>query len=159
MACEAEKCASMALRGRLLCWFAENAATTYAQTGPLLAHAGRNTLHIRNFRRTESKNIAGAKPALIVLRKCVTRCRQHGQTESQTRRGLEITNCEQIDRHSRAPRLTDVAVVRQTVGRLGINLHCIDANADASRFSTTIAPKFCIGDHRQSPTLCGTSGL
>ena len=49
----AEKCVSIALgllrRGRLLCWFAENAATTFAQTSPLLAHAGGNTLHIRNF--------------------------------------------------------------------------------------------------------------
>src|SRR6202011_5913565 len=61
-------------RGRLLCWFAENAATTFAQTGPLLAHAGGNTLHIRNFRRAKSKDIADAKPALIVLRKCVARC-------------------------------------------------------------------------------------
>jgi hypothetical protein len=50
--------------------------------------------------------------------------------------------------------LTDVAVVRQTVGRIGINHHCIDANADASRFSTTIAPKFCIGDHRAIANLC-----
>jgi hypothetical protein len=47
-------------RGRLLGWFAENAATTLAQAGPLLAHAGRNALHIRNFRRTETQNIAGA---------------------------------------------------------------------------------------------------
>lgn len=49
----AEKCVSIALgllrRRRLLCWFAENAATTFAQTSPLLAHAGSNTLHIRNF--------------------------------------------------------------------------------------------------------------
>jgi len=36
-------------RRRLLCWFAENAATTFAQTSPLLAHARGNTLHIRNF--------------------------------------------------------------------------------------------------------------
>jgi len=38
---------------------------------------------------------------LIVLCKCVTSCRQHCQTESQTRYYLEITNCEQIDWHSR----------------------------------------------------------
>jgi hypothetical protein len=45
--------------------------------------------------------------------------------------------------------LTDVAVAYQTVGRLGIIYdyriiydHRIDANADASRFSTAIAPNF-----------------
>ena len=107
-------------RGRLFGWFAENAATTFAQAGPLLAHAGGNTLHTRNFRRAKSKNIAGAKPALIVLRKCVARCRQH-ETESQPRCDLEIAECEQINWHSRPPGLTDVAVDRQTVGRLRIN--------------------------------------
>src|ERR1700676_773796 len=54
MAFTAEKCVSIALgllrRGRLLCWFAENAATTFAQTSPLLAHAGGNT-----YRGFESK--------------------------------------------------------------------------------------------------------
>jgi uncharacterized protein YkwD len=43
--------------------------------------------------------------------------------------------------------MTDVAVVRQTVGRLGINDHRIDVNTNASRFPTGIAPKFCSGDH------------
>jgi hypothetical protein len=38
---------------------------------------------------------------LIVLCKCVAHCRQHCQTESQTRHGLEITNCEQRNWHSR----------------------------------------------------------
>ena len=46
-----------------------------------------------------------------------------------------------------APKSTDVAVVRQTVGRLGINYYRIDANANPSRFSTPIAPKFCISAH------------
>jgi hypothetical protein len=36
-------------RGRSFGWFAENPTTTFAQTSPLLAHAGGNTLHIRNF--------------------------------------------------------------------------------------------------------------
>ena len=47
------KGASMALgsfrRGRSFGWFAENPTTTFAQTSSLLAHAGGNTLHIRNF--------------------------------------------------------------------------------------------------------------
>jgi hypothetical protein len=76
----------------LLDWFAENPATTFAQASPLLAHAGRNTLHTRNFRRTQSKNIAGAKPALIVFREGVTRCRQDCQTKRQTRCDPEMTN-------------------------------------------------------------------
>jgi len=46
------------------------------------------------------------------------------------------------------------------VGRLGINYYRIDANADPSRFSTTIAPKFCIGAHSAiAHPLCGTSRL
>jgi hypothetical protein len=36
-------------RGRSFRWFAENPTTTFAQTSSLLAHAGGNTLHIRNF--------------------------------------------------------------------------------------------------------------
>jgi hypothetical protein len=104
-------------RGRLFGWLAENAATTFAQTSPLPAHAGGNTLHTRNFRRAKSKNIAGAKPALIVLRKCVTHCRQHCQTESQTRYGLEITNCEQSNWHSRPLRL-DRPTLRSFARRL-----------------------------------------
>jgi hypothetical protein len=86
-------------RGRLLDWLAEDTAASRAQTGALLVHAGRNARHIRNFRRTESEDIAGAKPALIVLRECVTRCRQHA--ESQTQRGRENSNCEQINWQSR----------------------------------------------------------
>jgi hypothetical protein len=46
-----------------------------------------------------------------------------------------------------APKSTDVAVVRQTVGRLGINHYRIEANTNPSRFSTTIAPKFFIRAH------------
>ena len=133
--------------GRLFGWFAENAATTFAQAGPLLVHAGRNALHTRNFRRTEPEDIAGAKPALIVLRKCVTCCRQHCQTESQRRYGLEIANCEQINWHSRPPGLTDVAADRQTLTAFESIHDCIDVNANASRVSTTVAPKFCIGEH------------
>src|SRR5258708_1135677 len=38
-------------------------------------------------------------------------------------------------------------VVRQTVGYLGISYYRIDANANPSRFSTTIAPKFYISAH------------
>src|SRR5258707_4744367 len=146
MASTAEKCVSIALgslrRGRLVCWFAENGATTIAQTSPLLAHAGGNTLHPRNFRRTKSKNIAGAKPALIILCKCVTHCRQHCQTESQTRYGLEITNCEQSNWHSRP---LGRPTLRSSARRLAVlESTIIDANAVPSRFSTTIAPKFCI---------------
>src|SRR5260221_12393132 len=55
----AEKCASIALgllrRGRLLCWFAENAATTFDQTSRLLANAASNTLNIRSSCRRKSK--------------------------------------------------------------------------------------------------------
>src|SRR6266849_1656927 len=64
-----------------------------------------------------------------------------------------------------APRWTDVAVVRQTVGRLGIShlgitCHRSDANAGASRLSTVLAPKSCVGDHRAiACPRCGTSGL
>src|SRR5260370_12395787 len=126
MASTAEKCVSIAVgllrRGRLLGWFAENAATTIAQTSPLLAHAGGNTLHTRNFRRTKSKNIAGAKPALIVLCKCVTHGRQHCQTESQTRYGREITNCEQSNWHSRPLDRPTLRSSARRVARLGINL-------------------------------------
>jgi hypothetical protein len=107
-------------RGRLFGWFAENAAATFAQAGPLLAHAGGNALDTRNFRRAKPENIAGAKPALIVLRKSVARCRQH-ETESQPRYDLEITECEQINWHSRPPGLTDVAADRQTLTALRIN--------------------------------------
>jgi len=134
-------------RGRLFGWFAENAATTLAQAGPLLVHAGGNTRHARNFRRAKPKNIAGAKPALIVFRVCVARCRQYCQTESQPRCGLEIANGEQIDWHSRPPGLTDVAVDRQRLAAFESIHHLIDANANASRLSTTPAPKICIGDH------------
>src|ERR1700681_3315197 len=118
----AGECAAMALgllgRGRLFGWFAENAATTFAQAGPLLVHAGGNTLHARDFRCAKPENIAGAKPALIVLGKCVAGRRQQCQTESQPRCSLEIANREQINWHSRPPELTDVAVDCQTVGRL-----------------------------------------
>jgi hypothetical protein len=62
-------------------------------------HAGGNTLDIRDFRHTKPEDIAGAKPALIVLCKSVTRCRQDCQTESQTRHGLETSHCEQINWH------------------------------------------------------------
>src|SRR5947199_1478772 len=44
---------------------------------------------------------------------------------------------------SSPPRSNDVAVVRQTVGRLGINYYRIDANANPSRFQS----KFCISAH------------
>src|SRR5216684_2261656 len=134
-------------RGRLFGWFAENSATTFAQAGPLLVHAGGDALHTRNFRRAKPKNIAGAKPALIVLRKCVARCRQHCQPESQPRCDLEITECEQIDWHSRPPGLTDVAADRQTLTAFESIHDCIDMNANASRLSTATKPKFCIGDH------------
>ena len=87
--------------GRLLGWLAKDAAASRAQTGALLVHAGRNARHIRNFRRTESEDIAGAKPALIVLRECVTRCRQHGHTESQTQRGRKNSKPKQINWQSR----------------------------------------------------------
>ena len=149
--CVANKRASMAgssRRGRLLGWFAENPATALAQAGPLLVHAGSNTLHTRNFRRTKSKNVAGAKPALIVLRKCVTRCRQRRQTKSQHRCDPWITNCEQINSHIShmvSPGLTDVAVATRRLAVLESSHHRIDASIDASRFSITRAPLFCIG--------------
>src|SRR6266571_2617873 len=130
-------------RGRLFGWFAENSATTFAQTGPLLVHAGGDALHTRNFRRAKSKNIARAKPALIVLRECVARCRQH-ETESQPRCDLEITEREQINWHSGPPGLTDVAADRQTLTAFESIHDCIDMNANASRLSTTVAPKICI---------------
>ena len=135
-------------RGRLFGWFAENPATALAQAGPLLVHAGSNTLHTRNFRRTKSKNVAGAKPALIVLRKCVTRCRQRRQTKSQHRCDPWITNCEQINSHIShmvSPGLTDVAVATRRLAVLESSHHRIDASIDASRFSITRAPLFCIG--------------
>src|SRR5258708_19629540 len=76
MASTAEKCVPIALgllrRGRLLWWFAENAATTFAQTSPLLAHAGGNTLHIRNFLPTKWKKNSSATPAFIVFLQFVT---------------------------------------------------------------------------------------
>jgi hypothetical protein len=134
-------------RGRLFGWFAENAATTLAQAGPLLVHAGGNTSHARNFRRAKPKNIAGAKPALLVFRVGVARCRQYGQTEGQPRCSFEIADCEQINWHSRPPGLTDVAVDRQRLAAFESIHHLIDANANASRLSTTPAPKICIGDH------------
>jgi hypothetical protein len=99
-------------------WFAENPATTFAQAGPLLVHAGSNALHTRNFRRTKSKNVAGAKPALIVLRKCVTRRWQRYQTKSQNRCDPWITNCEQINSHMVSPGLTDVAVATRRLAVL-----------------------------------------
>jgi hypothetical protein len=126
-------------------WLAENPATAFAQAGPLLVHAGSNALHTRNFRRTKPKNVAGAKPALIVLRKRVTRCRQHRQTNSQNRCDPWITNCEQINSHMVSPGLTDVAVATRRLAVLESSHHRIDANAGASRFSTTRAPIFCIG--------------
>jgi hypothetical protein len=56
--------------------------------------------------------------------------------------------------------LTGVAVVHQAVGRLGITCHRIDANADASRFSTTSAPKsFCRRSLRNHRSLNGTRCL
>ena len=147
-------------RGRLFGWFAENAATTLAQAGPLLVHAGGNTRHARNFRRAKPKNVAGAKPALFVFRVCVARCRQYGQTEGQPRCGLEIANGEQIDWHSRPPELTDVAVDRQRLAAFESIHHLIDANANASRLSTTPAPKICIGDHSAIASApCGAGGL
>jgi hypothetical protein len=144
--------AAMALgllgRGRLFGWFAENAATTFAQAGPLLVHAGGNTVHARDFRCTKPENIAGAKPALIVLGKCVARRRQQCQTKSQPRCGLEIANREQINWHSRPP------WIDRRCGRPPRRLtafesihDCIDVNANASRVSTTLEPKFCIGEH------------
>jgi len=125
-------------------WFAENAATTFAQAGPLLVHAGGDPLHARDFRCTKPENIAGAKPALIVLRKCVARCRQH-ETESHPRCDLEIAECEQINWHSRPPGLTDVAADRQTLTAFESIHDCIDMNANASRLSTATKPKFCVG--------------
>jgi hypothetical protein len=83
--------------------FAENAPTTLAQTGLLPVHAGGNTLDAWNFRRTKPKNIAGAKPALIVLGKRVTRCRQHRQTEGHTRYDFEIASGKPVDWHGRPP--------------------------------------------------------
>jgi hypothetical protein len=74
-------------------WFAENPATAITQASALLAHAGGDTLHARNFRRTKPKHIAGAKPALIVFREGVTVCRQHCQTKRQTRYDPEMTKC------------------------------------------------------------------
>ena len=138
-------------RGRLFGWFAENSATTFAQAGPLLVHAGGDALHTRNFRRAKPKNIAGAKPALIVLRKCVARCRQHCQPESQPQCGLEIANCEQINRHSRPPGLADVAADRQTLTAFESIHDCIDMNANASRLSTTVAPNFVSASTAPSP--------
>ena len=119
--CVANKCASTAgspRRGRLLGWFAENPATAFAQAGPLPVHAGSNALHTRNFRCTKPKNVAGAKPALIVLRKRVTRYRQHRQTNSQNRCDPWIMNCEQIDSHMVSPGLTDVAVATRRLAVL-----------------------------------------
>jgi hypothetical protein len=43
--------------------------------------------------------------------------------------------------------MTDVAVVCQTVGRLGINHYRIGASTDASRFPIRIAPKFYVDGH------------
>jgi hypothetical protein len=146
-------------RGRLFGWFAENSATTFAQTGPLFVHAGGDALHTRDFRRAKSKNIAGAKPALIVLRKCVARCRQQCQPESQRRCGLKITNCEQINWHSGPPGLTDVAADRQTLTAFESIHDCIDMNANASRLSTTVAPKICIGEHSAIASPCGAGRL
>jgi hypothetical protein len=45
------------------------------------------------------------------------------------------------------PELTGVAVVYQTVGRLGIICHRIEANAEASRFAATRAREFCGDGH------------
>jgi hypothetical protein len=152
------KCASMALgllvgllgrsRGRLFGCFAENAATTFAQAGPLPVHAGGDPIHARDFRCAKPENIAGAKPALIVLRKCVAGRRQHCQAKSQPRYGLEIASCEQINWHSHPPGLTDVAADRQTLTAFESIHDCIDVNAKASRVSTTVTPKICIGDQR-----------
>jgi hypothetical protein len=105
-------------RGRLFGWFSENPATAFAQTGMLLAHAGGNTFHTRNFRCTKPKNVTGAETALIVLRKRVTRCRQHCQTKSQTRCNPQIANGEQIKCHTVSPELTDVAVATRRLAVL-----------------------------------------
>jgi hypothetical protein len=75
----------------------------------------------------------------------VAGCRQH-ETESHPRCDLEITECEQINWHSRPPGLTDVAADRQTLTAFESIHDCIDMNANASRVSTATTPKFCIGD-------------
>jgi hypothetical protein len=115
-------CPSTALksprRGRLFGWLAENLATALAQVSTLLAHARGNTFHTRNFRCTKPKNVTGAETALIVLRKCVTRCWQHCQTKSQTRCDPQITNCEQINWHIVSPELTDVAAATRRLAVL-----------------------------------------
>jgi len=99
-------------------WLAENLATALAQVSTLLAHARGNTFHTRNFRCTKPKNVTGAETALIVLRKCVTRCWQHCQTKSQTRCDPQMTNCEQINWHIVSPGLTDVAVATRRLAVL-----------------------------------------
>jgi hypothetical protein len=76
----------------------------------------------------------------------VAGCRQH-ETESHPRCDLEITECEQINWHSRPPGLTDVAAGPQTLTAFESIHDCIDMNANASRVSATTKPKFCIGDH------------
>jgi hypothetical protein len=80
--------------------------------------------------------------------------RQHCQTENQPRYGLEIANREQINWHSRPPwidRRCGRPPRRLTVFE---SIHdCIDVNANASRVSTSLEPKFCIASTAQSPTL------
>jgi hypothetical protein len=89
----------------------------------------------------------------------VARCRQHCQPESQPRCDLEITECEQINWHSRPPGLTDVAADRQTLTAFESIHDCIDMNANASRLSTTAHQDFCIGEHRAIADPCGACRL
>jgi hypothetical protein len=82
----------------------------------------------------------------------VAGCRQH-ETESQPRCDPEITECEQVKRHSRPPGLTDVAADRQTLTAFESIHDCIDMNANASRVSAATTPKFCASatPHRLGP--------
>src|SRR5258708_5908495 len=74
-------------------------AAAFAQTGALPVHAGRDPVHVGNFRRAEPEHVASAKPALIVLREGAARRRQHRQAEYQAGLKREVPDVEQINSH------------------------------------------------------------
>jgi hypothetical protein len=67
-----------------------------------------------------------------------------GSPDKRPNRRQSYDEWRTIQLASRSPELTDVAVAYQTVCRLGITRHGIDADANASRFSIGIALIFCI---------------
>jgi hypothetical protein len=131
-------------QGRSFGWLAENPAAAFAETGPLPVHAGRDPVHVRNFRRAEPENIGAAKPPLILLGEGVARPRQYRQSENQAGNELEILAFEPNNPHRCPQNSTAVTAIRQAVCRLGINHDGIEARAGISRFSNKCAPVFAM---------------